>query len=147
MSQTTPHSAAPHPAARDHRRKRPDASVGELMGLITADLSLLLRQEVALAKTELREEATKAGKGAGLLGAAGYAGHLTLLFGTFALVFAIGAVTGIAWACVIVTALWAAASAGFALTGKRALSDVHGTPRLTLATLKEDGQWLRHPRH
>jgi hypothetical protein len=39
-----------------------DKSLGELFGVLTSDLSLLMRQEVELAKTEVREEATRAGK-------------------------------------------------------------------------------------
>ena len=53
---------------------RPDVegrSVGELLGEVTSDLSKLMRQEVELAKVELKEEATKAGKASGLLGGAG----------------------------------------------------------------------------
>ena len=38
--------------------------IGELIGEITGDLSRLFRQEVELAKAEVREEAKKAGKGA-----------------------------------------------------------------------------------
>ena len=45
--------------------ERPDVSnnsIGELLGEVTADLSDLMRQEVALAKAELEEEAKKAWK-------------------------------------------------------------------------------------
>lgn len=142
MSTTTPLPAAPERKTAVSS----DASVGELMGQITSDLSQLMRQELALAKAELREEATKAGRGAGLLGAAGYAGHLVLLFGSFALVFGLGQVTGIAWACLIVTLLWATIGGLLARQGKRALSGVHPKPERTIQTLKEDAQWARHPR-
>src|SRR4051794_41763586 len=60
-------------------------SVGELIGEVTRDLSTLMRQELELAKAEMKAEATKAtnevkaqaskaGKGAGMLGGAGYGG-------------------------------------------------------------------------
>ena len=143
MSQTSP-----YPSARERNASPPaaDASVGELMSHVTSDLSLLVRQEVALAKAELREEAAKAGKGAGLLGAAGYASHMILLFGTFAVVFGIGQLVGLGWACLIVTVLWAAAGALLAMAGKRTLHTVHPKPERTIETLKEDAQWARHPR-
>src|SRR3954464_7637558 len=59
---------------------RPERSLGEIFSDVTQDLSTLIRQEMELAKTELKEEVSKAGKGAGLLGGAGLAGWFTLLF-------------------------------------------------------------------
>jgi hypothetical protein len=44
----------------------------------------LVRQEVELAKSEIKTEVAKAGKGAGMLGGAGFAGYLVLLFLSFA---------------------------------------------------------------
>ena len=136
---------SPYPSARE-RNASPDASFGELMSHVTADLSQLVRQEVALAKAELREEAAKAGKGAGLLGAAGYASHMILLFGTFAVVFGLGALVGLGWACLVVTLMWTAAGAWLALAGRRTLQGVHAKPERTIETLKEDARWVRHPR-
>src|SRR3982750_4696106 len=52
---------------------RPDVegtSVGQLMGEVAKDLSTLMRQELELAKVEVKAEAKKAGTGAGLFGAA-----------------------------------------------------------------------------
>ena len=48
-----------------------DKSLGELVQSATKDLSLLVHQEFALAKAELKKEAATAGKGAGMLGGAG----------------------------------------------------------------------------
>ena len=42
------------------------SSVGELIGEISDDLSKLFRQEVELAKAEIKQEASKAGKAAGM---------------------------------------------------------------------------------
>jgi hypothetical protein len=50
------------------------ASVGELIGEVTRDMSTLMRQELALAKAEVKEEAVKAARAGGMLGAAGVAG-------------------------------------------------------------------------
>ncbi|WP_408996704.1 phage holin family protein [Streptomyces scabiei] len=68
-------SARSGPGEHDHH------SVGELVGQATEQLSLLVRQEVALAKEELAEKGRRAGRGGGLLGAAGavaYVGFMTL---------------------------------------------------------------------
>src|SRR5688572_6374159 len=71
---------------------RPDVegtSVGQLLGEVSKDLSTLMRQELELAKVELKVEAKKAGQGAGMFGAAGFAGYMVLLFLSFALWWAL----------------------------------------------------------
>jgi len=55
-------------------------SVGQLIGDVSRDLSTLMRQEVELAKAEIKTEVAKAGKGAGMLGGAGFAGYMLVLF-------------------------------------------------------------------
>ena len=121
------------------------ASVGQLMSEITADLSSLMRQEVELAKAEIKQEATKAGKGAGMLGGAAYAGHMVLLVGTFALVFAIGSQIGLGWAALIMTVVWAVVAAVLAVRGRDQMRRVNPKPQRTVDSLKEDAQWARHP--
>jgi len=61
------------------------ASVGDLVGSITKDISTLMRQELDLAKAEVKQEAIKSGKAAGMYGAAGFAGYMVLLFASIAL--------------------------------------------------------------
>ncbi len=121
------------------------ATVGQLMSEITADVSALMRQEIELAKAEIRVEAAKAGKGAGLLGGAAYAGHLVVLFATLAVVFGIGSQIGLGWAALIVTAVWAVIAAVLALSGRAQLRRINPQPERTVQTLKEDAQWARHP--
>jgi len=121
------------------------ATVGQLMSEIAADVSALMRQEVELAKAEIKQEATKAGKGAGMLGGAAYAGHMVLLFGTLALVFAVGSQIGLGWAALIFTCVWGVIAAVLALRGRDQLRRVNPKPERTVQTLKEDAQWARHP--
>src|SRR2546430_16504329 len=54
------------------------ASVGDLLGEVTRDLSTLMRQEVELAKAEGRQERTKAGQAAGRFAGAGLPGGMGL---------------------------------------------------------------------
>ncbi|MEU6804013.1 phage holin family protein [Streptomyces neyagawaensis] len=71
----------PDRAARSGARAQDHHSVGELVGQATEQLSLLVRQEMALAKEELAEKGRRAGRGGGLLGAAGavaYVGFMTM---------------------------------------------------------------------
>jgi hypothetical protein len=122
------------------------ASAGQLVGEIAADLSTLMRKEVELARAEIAATAAKAGKGAGLLGGAGYATHMLALFGSLALVFAIGDETGLGWAALIVAGAWALVTGGLAVAGRRTLRQVSPKPERTVESLKEDAQWVRHPR-
>lgn len=104
-------------------------SVGALVADIGEDLSTLMQQEIALAKAELKQSATKAGTGAGMLGGAGVAGHFTLLFLSIALWWALGHVMGLGWSAVVVALLWAVIAAVLAVVGRSRLKDVEGMPR------------------
>ncbi len=55
-------------------------SLGTLVSGVTEDLSALVRGEIELAKTELRDSARTAGKGTGLLVGAGVTAFLGLIF-------------------------------------------------------------------
>ncbi|WP_231114447.1 phage holin family protein [Lentzea aerocolonigenes] len=120
-------------------------SLGDLVSELTGDLSKLMRQELELAKAEIRQEAVKAGKATGMLAAAGFAGYLTTVLLSLALVFALGAVMPLGWAALIVAALWGIAGAVLYTSGRARLRTVNPTPERTVETLKEDAEWAKHP--
>lgn len=124
-------------------RPTDERTLGEILGDVSNDLSTLIRQEMELAKTEMKQEVTKAGKGAGLLGGAGVAGHLVLLFGSLTAVFGLDEAMPLWLAALIVTVVWAVVAAVLAVTGRSALK--HSNPQLprTQQTLKEDAAWAR----
>jgi putative superfamily III holin-X len=122
-----------------------ETSIGELIGDISNDLSQLFRQEVELAKAEIKQEATKAGKAAGMLGGAGFAGYLAVVLLSFALVFGLANVMDAGWAALIVAVIWAVIGAVLYATGRKRLKTVDPVPRRTVDTLKEDAQWLKNP--
>jgi hypothetical protein len=128
---------------------RPDevaeTSIGEMIGNISNHLSQLFRQEVELAKAELRQEASKAGKAAGMLGGAGLAGYMVIVLLSFALVFALSNVMDPGWAALIVAAIWAIIAAVLYANGRKKLKNVDPVPRRTVDTIKEDAQWLKNP--
>ena len=117
---------------------QPDSrpSVGELFSDVAVDLSTLIRQEIELAKAELRQSAIRAGKGAGLLAGAGISGHMVLLFASVAAWWGIGDATGHGWSALIVAAIWLIAAAILGLTGRREISTVPGVPQ-TAQTVKK----------
>ena len=122
---------------------RDERSVGELLGDITSNLTTLMKQELDLAKTEAKNEAAKAGKGAGLLAGAGVTGHLALLFASLALMFLLDTWMHTAWAALIIMALWAVVAAVLASRGRKELKELNPKLETTQRTLKEDVQWAK----
>jgi Putative Actinobacterial Holin-X, holin superfamily III len=122
-----------------------ETSIGEMIGNISNHLSQLFRQEVELAKAELKQEASKAGKAAGMLGGAGFAGYMVLVLLSFALVFGLSNVMDPGWAALIVAVIWAIIGAVLYANGRKKLKNVDPVPRQTVDTIKEDAQWLKNP--
>jgi len=124
-------------AAQTDRPEVSGRSVGDLISEVTGDLTTLMRQELELAKAEVKQEATTAGKAAGMLGAAGFAGYMTLLFVSIALWWALANGMDEGWAALIVAVIWGIAAAVLAITGKKRMSSVRPKPERTVQTLKE----------
>ena len=136
--QTT--SVASHRADDFHRDETTDVrdvSVGQLLSDISRDFSTLMRQEVELAKAEVKEEVAKAGKGAGMLGGAGFAGYMVLLFLSFALCWGLANVMDEGIAALIVAAVWVIIGAILFVTGRSTLRRVNPKPERTVETVRE----------
>jgi hypothetical protein len=127
----------PRDSEVDELEQRP---FGALMSELFADGRTLVREEVRLAKAEVRAEARKAGRAAAALGAGGVVMHAAALCFAATLVL-VGATFLAAWvSALVVTALlgavgWAAISAG-----KRRLAETD--PSRVVKNLKEDGRWV-----
>ena len=135
-----PPSAAPRPATTHPAGPYDDigeVSVGELVGNVTRDLSTLIRQELALAQAEIKAEVSKAGKSAGALGGAGFAGYFALLFLSISLWWALGHLIGNGWSALVVAVLWGIVGAVLYTTGRKKLQEVNPTPERTVDTLKQ----------
>ena len=111
-------------------------SIGGLLSDVSKDFSDLVRQEIALAKAEATQTASRAGKSAGMFGGAGLAGYFVLLFLSIALWWGLGSATGRTWSAIIVAVIWAVIAAILALVGKKQLESVRGLPR-TAETVKK----------
>ena len=120
-----------------------EASIGDLLGRVTDDFSNLVRTHVELAKVEIKEEVTKAGKGAGMLGGAAVAGYLTLTLLSFAAAWGLSEVVPEGVAFLIVGLVWAAITGVLALRGKKELQEVRTPPPVTKQTIQEDVQWAK----
>jgi len=120
------HRAAAEPTPGE---RAGSTSLGDLLGEVSRDLSTLIRQEMALAKAEIKESAGKAGKGAGLLGGAGYAALMAVLFLSIALWWGLGFLIGNAWSAVVVAVIWAIVALVLYLQGKKQMKAVKGAPQ------------------
>ncbi len=137
MTSSPQGARAAEPAYVDDRPQVTNASVGALIGEVTTDLSTLMRQELELAKAEFKEEATKTGKAAGMLGGAGFAGYMTALFLSITLWWALANGMDESWAALIVAVLWAVVAAALFSVGKKKMKQVNPKPERTVETLKE----------
>src|SRR6185369_6888069 len=114
--QGQPYAGEPHvsgdmgtPRTPDGRPDVEGTSVGQLLGEVSKDLSTLMRQELELAKAELKVEAKKAGQGAGIFGVAG----------------------------LIVAVIWGVIGAVAFVMGRTKFREVNPKPERTVETLQQ----------
>ncbi|MCG2623358.1 phage holin family protein [Arthrobacter sp. I2-34] len=141
MTQPSPSEFPQTPPTRAEA-KAETSSLGDLLAQVSSDISVLMRQEVELAKAELKESTSRAGKGVGLLAGAGVAGHFVLLFLSVALWWGLGLLLGGGWSAVIVAVIWAIIAAILYASGKKEMKTVRGMPR-TVETVKEIPETLK----
>ncbi|RGC66714.1 hypothetical protein C5N14_21860 [Micromonospora sp. MW-13] len=135
MSDSRPPSASAT-AERSH------ASIGDLLSEVTRDFSTLVRQEVQLAKAEVRQEAKTAGNVAGMFAVAAIAGLLTLFFLSSALWWGLSNIMDQGWAALIVGAIWAVIGAVLVARARKQMRQLRPLPR-TQQTAREIPNALR----
>jgi Putative Actinobacterial Holin-X, holin superfamily III len=121
-----------------------DRPIGEVAKDLTDDLSLLVRQEIELAKAEMAQKGRTAAPGLGMFGGAGVVGlcaagaltaFLVLVFSLFLPEWA---------AALIVGAVLAAIAAILVRRGKERVAEAgKPVPEQTIETVKEDVEWAK----
>ena len=119
-------------------------SIRDLLRGILTDIQELIREEVALARVEIREQAGRARAAAVSFGIAA----ASLAFGGIFLLVAIA--TAIAdmldWPVwggfLVVAALLSIVGVVTLSSGRRQMRNVHAVPRETISTLKENSEWI-----
>ncbi|SIN24244.1 phage holin family protein [Micromonospora cremea] len=124
-------------------KERAQASVGDLLGDVTRDLSTLMRKEVELAKAELREEASQAGKAGGMFGGAGLAGFLAVLFVSYAVWWGLSNTMDQGWAALIVAVIWAVVAGGLFINARNQLQRARAVLPRSKQTAREVPNALR----
>jgi len=140
-------------ASRQVEREHPDGaahdahdrSVGELVQLLTTQVSTLARKEVELAKLELQRKGKEAGIGGGMFGAAGLVAVLGLGALTAALILGLATIIDEAWiAALIVGAVYLAVAGVLALAGRARIRKASPlVPEQATESVKEDVEWIK----
>ena len=122
-----------------------EPSLAQLLSGIVNDAKELLRQELALAKYEIREDLRKTktailSLGVGI-GVTAIGGLLLILM----LVHLLNALTGLPlWACYgIVGAVFVIVGGVLLLIGKNTIARIDVVPPQTVETMKENVQWIK----
>lgn len=121
-----------------------EASLGELFGNLSREVRTLFQQEVSLARLELKEKSTQAGKDVGYIAAGGavaYGGFLVLLLAIVAGLVALG----LDWwlSALLVGAVVCGIGYFLIRKGLDQLKRQDFAPRQTIESLKESGQWAK----
>ena len=118
--------------------QRDERSIGQLFAELANETSTLVRQEVQLAKTELTQKVTSAGKDAGMIGAGGALAYAGLLAVLAAIIIGLGQLIPM-WLSALLVGL-VVIGVGYALiqSGLNALKRIDPAPRETIQTIKED---------
>ena len=125
--------------------RREERTFGELLGQLSQDLTLLMRQELQLAKTEISEKISRATSDAVSLAAGGLvasAGALALVAG---MILVLNQVLGLAaWLAAVLVSL-ALGIVGFVMVrgALRNLKRIEPTPQRTVKTIEDGIQWAK----
>ena len=121
-----------------------DQSIGELVKELATETSTLVRQELDLAKAEMTERGKRAGKGAGMLGAAALVGLLAAGALTACLVAALDLAMATWLAALIVAVVYGAIAGALAITGRKQIREAAPpVPEQAIDSVKEDVQWAK----
>jgi uncharacterized membrane protein YqjE len=121
-----------------------EPSLGELFKRLTADTSELIRQEMALAKVEMREIGATAARDATKIGVAvGFALAGVLALAAFAVV-GLGDLFNNYWLAALIVGALLMAVGGY--LARNAVTDIKRRglkPQETMQTLREDASWAK----
>ncbi len=127
---------------------RQERSVGELLGQLSQDVALLVRQEAQLAKTELQAKISRATSDLTSLAAGGIVALIGALALTSAIILLLVDPVGLEpWlAALLVGAILAGIGYVMLQKGLKDLKRIDPAPRRSVESIKEDIQWAKEQR-
>jgi hypothetical protein len=120
-----------------------ERSLGELFSDLSRKTTMLVRQELELAKTEMTEKITEAGKNVGFLVIGGAVLYMGLLFILAGVAILLAGVVPDWLAALIVGLIVAVVGLVLVQKGRAALKETSLTPEKTIESLKEDKEWVQ----
>jgi uncharacterized membrane protein YqjE len=128
----------------DGRSPAAEPQLGDLFRQLAQDSATLVRQEMALAKAELRENVKSVARDTAKIAVGAVLAAVGALVLVLFLVLLLGDALGKYWlGALIVGLLFAIIGAVLAMGAMKRLKQDSITPDQTLQTLKEDKQWLQ----
>lgn len=118
-------------------------SIAGVLQDIVANVQAIIRAEIRLARTEVKEEITSLGSAAGMLAGGAIAALFTVWLLLLTILYALSIVIPIWAAALLLFAVMAIVSFTLLTTGKRWLKAVPKTPQKTIETMKENVQWVK----
>jgi len=125
------------------QEEKDDRSIGELIAELSRETTTLVRQEFQLAKVEMSQKASRAGKNVGFLVVGGVVAYTGLLAIIAAVIIVLGNVIALWLSALVVGAVIATVGLVLVIKGANTLRQEDPTPQETIETLKEDREWLR----
>jgi uncharacterized membrane protein YqjE len=125
----------------------PDQSLADLVGRMTSDVGRLVSTQIELAKVEIKDEVSRAGRGVGMVGGGGLAAYFALLLFSFAVAYWLAdAFDSLAAGFAVVGLVYAAVATVLVLKGKQQITSATPIAEQTIETIKEDVEWARQQR-
>jgi putative superfamily III holin-X len=124
---------------------RQERSIGELFGQLSQDMTLLVRQEVQLARTEMTDKISRVAANLVSIGAGGFVAYMGGLALMAALILAIRDLANIslAWSALIVGIIMAIIGYAMLQRGLKELKSAELAPRRTVENIREDVQSIK----
>lgn len=119
-------------------------SLGDTVTGIIQDLQGIVRGEVQLAKTEIKEDASKLGKALGMVGVAAVLGLVGFIFLMLGVTYLLNKSLEMWISAGIVGLVLLIIGAILGVVGKNRIQEANMVPDKTIDSLKEDKEWASH---
>jgi predicted phage tail protein len=121
-----------------------ERSLGDLFTELANESSALIRQEIALAQSEITQKATKVGINIGYLVVGGSIAFIAVQAILAAVIIGLGILIGSYWISALIVGIVIAIVAYFMVSSAlESLKKMQFTPQQTVETLKEDVEWVK----
>lgn len=119
-------------------------SLADVLQDIVVNVQTIIRSEVRLAKTEITEEAAKAGRAAGIIAGGTAAALFTVWLLLLTILFALATAIPIWSASLLLFVVMATIATILLSAGKKRWKAIHPKPEKTIESVKENVEWVKH---